>query len=348
MSINTRLEKVFDKTVASKQVHECICYIESEAGDISWSKGYGGKEQESPFLVASITKLFTTTCIIKLLESSKLKLSDKLVKYLEPEMLEGIHVFRGTDSSAKLTVANLLFQTSGLPDWFLDGSNAYAKRMIQEDFSFNFDEVLQVTKKMKPKFPPDTPKKAYYTDINFDLLGKVIEEITTLSLKEVYENYIFKPLNLKNTYLAGEDSGELPTVYYQNNLLQRDNFIKSIGASGGGISNANELMIFIKAFWSGKLFDPALFKILAAHNRLQVSFYPISYAGGYMRMEAGYPLMAKTELLGHSGSTGSFAFYAPKQGIYYVGDVSQFASPAIPIRFVMKLALAAGIPGVRS
>jgi D-alanyl-D-alanine carboxypeptidase len=68
--------------------------------------------------------------------------------------------------------------------------------------------------------------------------------------------------------------------------------------------------------------------------------YPISYAGGYMRMETGYPFMAKKELLGHSGSTGSFAFYAPKQGIYYVGDVSQFASPAIPIRFVMKLALA--------
>ncbi len=199
MTINTQFEKVFDKTVASKQVHECICYIESEAGEFSWSKGYGGKEQESPFLMASITKLFTTTCIIKLLESSKLKLSDKLLRYLEPEMLEGIHVFKGTDYSAKLTVANLLFQTSGLPDWFLDGRAAYAKRMIKEDFSFSLDEVLQVTKKMKPKFPPDYPKKAYYTDINFDLLGKVIEKITALPLNEVYDNYIFKPLNLKNT-----------------------------------------------------------------------------------------------------------------------------------------------------
>lgn len=67
----------------------------------------------------------------------------------------------------------------------------------------------------------------------------------------------------------------------------------------------------------------------------------MSNAGGYMRMEAGNPFMAKRELLGHSGSTGSFAFYAPQQDLYFVRDVNQFASPAIPVRLVMKLALAA-------
>jgi D-alanyl-D-alanine carboxypeptidase len=341
MSISEKFEKVFDKIVASNKIHECVCFIENGSGDFAWSKGYGGKELESPMLMASITKLFTTTCIIKLLEGSQLKLTDKVVEYLVPEMLEGIHVFKGTDYSAQLTIANLLFQTSGLPDWFLDGRKSYARRMVREDFSFNFGQVVQATKEIRPKFPPDTPKKAYYTDINFDLLGKIIEQITALSLQEVYENFIIKPLKLKNTYLAGAKSEQLPAVYYKNSLLQRDSFIKSIGASGGGVSNAIELMSFIKAFWSGKLFDPNLLKSLASYNRLQITFYPVCYAGGYMRMEAGYPLMAKTELLGHSGSTGSFAFFASQQDLYYVGDVNQFASPAIPIRFVMKLALAA-------
>lgn len=341
MSKNNGFEKVFDKTVASKQVHEGICYIENGPGDFLWSKGYGGKELETPLLMASITKLFTTTCIIKLLEGSKLKLTDKIVKYLDPETVEGIHIYRGTDYSAQLTIANLLFQTSGLPDWFLDGKGSYAKRMVSEDFSFSFDEVLQATKDLKPKFPPGTPRKAYYTDINFDLLGKIIGQVTALPLREVYEDFIVKPLKLKSTYLAEKESGPLPAVYYHNNRLQRDNFIKSIGASGGGISNAVELMSFLKAFWAGKLFDPSIFEVLAPSNRLQMSFYPVCYAGGYMRIEAGYPFMAKTELLGHSGSTGSFAFYAPRQDLYYVGDVNQFASPAIPIRLVMKLALAA-------
>ena len=52
-----------------------------------------------------------------------------------------------------------------------------------------------------------------------------------------------------------------------------DNFIKSIGASGGRISNAVELMSFLKTFWSGKLFDPSIFEVLAPSNRLQMSFY---------------------------------------------------------------------------
>lgn len=115
-----------------------------------------------------------------------------------------------------------------LTDWFIDVSAAYAKRMIKEDFSFSFDEVLQVTKKMKPKFPPGTPKKANYTDINFDLRGKIIEKITSLPFNEVYDNYILKPLNLKNTYLTGQESDELPAVYYQNSRLQRDKFITGI------------------------------------------------------------------------------------------------------------------------
>ncbi len=341
MNNNSKFDRIFDSTVSSSQIHECVCFIENGKGDYSWSRSYGGKELETPLLLASVTKLFTTTCIIKLLELSKLKLSDKIIKYFEPEMLRGIHTYKGIDYSAEITIADLLFQTSGLPDWFLDGSGAYAKKMVQEDFSFNFEQVLQATKELKSKFPPGTSQKAYYTDINFDLLGKIIEHITALPLKEVFEDYIIKPLNLKNTFLAGDDGGQLPLVYYRDKHLQRDNFIKSIGASGGAVSNANELMKFIKAFWSGKLFNPVLFEELTPANRLQMSFYPVRYAGGYMRIEAGYPLSPKIELLGHSGSTGSFAFYAPQMDLFFVGDVNQFASPAIPIRFVIKLALAA-------
>ena len=343
MSLNAKFEQIFNKTVASRQVHECVCYIESAAGDYSWSKSYGDKSSEAPLLMASITKLFTTACIIKLIESSKLKLTDKIEQYFEPGKLNGIHSYRGTDYSSEISVANLLFQNSGLPDWFLDGSVSYAKKMVEEDFSFTFEQVLQATKELKPKFHPGTPKKAYYSDINFDLLGKIIEHVTSMPLNEVYGDYIIKPLNLKNTYLAVEDSKTLPAVYYRNNRLQRDSFIKSIGASGGCVSNAVELMIFLKAFWLGKLFDPSLFELLASSNRLQLSFYPVCYAGGYMRIEAGYPFMSKTKLLGHSGSTGSFAFYVPEQDLFYVGDVNQFASPAIPIRLVMKLAMAAKV-----
>jgi len=49
--------------------------------------------------------------------------------------------------------------------------------------------------------------------------------------------------------------------------------------------------------------------------------------------------MGKGELLGHSGSSGSFAFYYPEKNLYIVGDLNQLDNPALPIRLVMRLAM---------
>ena len=49
--------------------------------------------------------------------------------------------------------------------------------------------------------------------------------------------------------------------------------------------------------------------------------------------------MGKGELLGHSGSTGAFAFYHPASDLFFVGDVNQMAKPALPVRLVMRLAM---------
>lgn len=70
---------------------------------------------------------------------------------------------------------------------------------------------------------------------------------------------------------------------------------------------------------------------------------PINYGGGYMQIPLGglYTMfMGSGELLGHSGSTGSFAFYHKEKDLYFVGDVNQMSNPALPIRLVMQLAMA--------
>jgi len=41
-------------------------HVENFSGDFQWNMGYGGKTIISPMFLASITKLFTTTCIINL------------------------------------------------------------------------------------------------------------------------------------------------------------------------------------------------------------------------------------------------------------------------------------------
>lgn len=43
--------------------------------------------------------------------------------------------------------------------------------------------------------------------------------------------------------------------------------------------------------------------------------------------------------MGHSGSTGSFAFYYPIKDLFMVGDLNQMGNAALPIRLSMKLAM---------
>ncbi len=127
--------------------------------------------------MASITKLFTTTCILALQEQGKLSLDDKIAKYLDNSVLEGLQAFRGKEYSFELTISDLLFQISGLPDVYEEGKDNFKLRAVKEDFFYTFNEIVAMTKRLKPHFIPRTIKRAYYADINFDLLGKIIESI---------------------------------------------------------------------------------------------------------------------------------------------------------------------------
>ncbi|WP_085992212.1 hypothetical protein [Oceanobacillus senegalensis] len=83
---------------------------------------------------------------------------------------------------------------------------------------------------------------------------------------------------------------------------------------------ARELMVFTKAFFKEKLFNHTVFHKLKVNNRLKVSMLPIHYGSGFMRIPLNglaTLFMGKGKLIGHSGSTGSFAFYNPEKGMFF-------------------------------
>lgn len=342
MGKEKQYEKVFDKLTSSSSIHEAVLLIENTEGDFSYSQKYGGKQTNSPFLMASITKLFTTTCILILVEQGKLTLEDKVSEYFDDDILHGLHVFNGKEYSFELKISDLLFQVSGLPDYYEEGKDSVVNQLIKEDYYLSFEESIILNKKLKPHFAPGTTGKAYYSDINFDMLGKIVENVCNLTLPEVFKKYIINPLNLVSTYVPEKVTDLIPGLYYKDSIIYRPQFLMSCPASGGCISTSHELMKFIKAFFGGSLFNKDIFKKLSVYNKLQFSMGPINYGGGYMRIPFGgisTMFMGKGELLGHSGTTGSFAFYYPEKDLYFVGDLNQMANPALPIRLVMRLAM---------
>lgn len=216
----------------------------------------------------------------------KLSLDDKLSAYFDSSLWTGLHIYHGQEYSSKLTITNLLFQTSGLPDAFEEGKHSLKKQLIREDMQVSFDEMIEWTKQLEPHFAPGTAGKAYYADINFDMLGKIIETVTDCPLAEVFKTFIFDPLGLEKTYLPSGDDF-IPAVYYKEVALSRPNFIKSCAASGGAISTARELMVFLKASIDGRLFHKDVFEQLKKWNKLQLAMYPIQYGGGLMCIPLG-------------------------------------------------------------
>ena len=337
-----KIEKIFNKATSSNQIHDGVLFVENTSGDFSYSRGYGGKELDSPLLMASITKLFTTTCILALQEQGKLSLDDKITKYIDNTVLSGLHIYRNKEYSFDLTISDLLFQISGLPDVFEEGNDSAKNRAVHEDYHTSFDEMVGLVKRLKPHFAPRTLRKAYYADINFDMLGEIIEKVTNATLAEAFNQFIFEPLALTSTYLPECENDFVPNIYYKNKVIYRPKVIMSSRASGGCITSARELMIFMKAFFGGQLFNRAILDKLPLSNKLQASMGPIYYGSGYMRIPLNGAITlftGKGELMGHSGSTGSFAFYYPIKDLFFVGDLNQLGNASLPIRLSMKLAM---------
>lgn len=336
------IDKVFSRMTRKKLIHEGVLHIEHMRRDFSYCKKYGDVDLESPFLIASITKLYTTACILICMEQGRLSLKDPLLKFFSENTLRNLHLYKKTSYSSQLTLYHLLHQTSGLPDINEEGISLLRKDFIHTDRYLDFDEIIDLTKQQNPHFPPSVNNRAHYACVNFDILGKVLETITQLPLHDIYKRYIFTPLNLTQTYLPESTNDVIPKVYYKNTILYRPKFIRSAWASGGIISNARELMIFIKAFFNGKLFNPSIFDEVDKTYKLQFSMFPIRYGAGFMYIPLGglaNLFMGKGELLGHSGSTGSFAFFYPRKDMFFVGNLNQVSNSSFPVRLAMQLAM---------
>lgn len=341
------IEKRFQAATAAKHIHEAVLLAESADGSFSHSWSYGGKEADTPFVAASITKLFTSAVVYVLLDQGKLSLDHKLSRYFASSDLKGLHVYQQTDYSQDITLSQLLSQNSGLPDIYEETRSPLKQRVIREDFRLSFGEKLALTKELKPHFAPGSRNRAHYNNINFDLLGEIIEKVSGLPLNQAYRSFIFQPLGMERTFLRAEGDEPSVHVYYKDQALHRPDYLRSSGPSGGCISTARELVQFLRGFFGGGLFSrehvlPAAAPIL--YRKTQFSLGPVRYGPGYMQIPLGGPAMlfqGKGELLGHSGSTGSFAFYDPLKQRFWAGDFNQMAAPSLPVRFVIQLAVSA-------
>ncbi len=235
----------------------------AEKGKIIYEKSFGYANyddktlltKDNIFDIASVSKTFTAVAILKLEEKGKLKLDDKITKYL-PDL-----------PYKNVTIRQMLSHTSGIIE--------FQKPIIRKEIqgkNVNNTQMKNVFVKIKPKldFTPGT--KWSYSNTNYLFLAMIIEKVSGKSYAQFIDKYIFRKAKMKDSYVLesgvpNNKKGRIVERFYRDGLLSpiyinanKLGFMKrykstydNTTGSGKIHSTARDLLKYHKALQKGKL-----------------------------------------------------------------------------------------------
>jgi len=162
-----------------------------------YTKGYGmaNVEYQIPittktiFEMASVSKQFTAFAIMLLAQQGKLKFDDDIHKYL-PWV---------PDFGKKITIANLLYHTSGIRDYdqLLEIAGT-----TQEDVITREHVIKILSKQRTLNFDPG--EQYLYSNSGYFLAGEIVHSVTGKTLRQFTDSAVFKPLGMNNTHFRDD------------------------------------------------------------------------------------------------------------------------------------------------
>lgn len=333
------LNEIVAQTAKNKNVHGSVFYIESKDKSLSLFSASGKISLETQYYIASINKLIISFITLRYHLDKRINIEDKLSKYLPDEMINGLLVHNGKDYSDDLTIRHLLSHTSGLPCYLIDKRSDGKKNMDLilngNDQSWPLEKVVSEVKGMKSKFIPGAKGKASYSETNFRLLDRVLEVIANKRIEDLLTD-VFRELEMNNTYVLPSSSADkCAFVYHKQNQINLTEYWKSTHHDIA--STAADQMKLIRAFFDGKYFTKEFIDELKKWNKI---FFPFKYGVGIQKFYIPRmlsPFKAVPEMIGHSGSVGSIAYYIPEKEVFITGTVNQTSNPNIVFQALVKI-----------
>ena len=198
--------------------------------------------RDTRYRIASITKLFTSVLVMRLVEQGRLSLTDTI----------GVHLPGNVgEARDQVTLCQLLTATSGLKDFGRNNGEAYSKPWSEK-------ELLERFCGGPLAFPPGS--KWNYNNADYYLLGKVLEAVQKKPYDGILQEQILRPLKLADTGMADSATitPRLATPYTrdrQTDALSNEAFfyIENYAAAGAMYSSPYDLLAFSRAPFAGRL-----------------------------------------------------------------------------------------------
>lgn len=266
-------------------------------GEIIYAKGYGFSNLEhkvaateiTVYQIASITKTFTATAIMMLMEKGRLSLIDPVSKYVAdlPSHWQS------------LTITQLLSHTSGIKT---NSDAATACKFDADLDNYNLRDRLKEDTCLPLQFSPGD--KFLYSGTNYLLLGMVIENVTGMTFEKFLKERIFDPLEMKATGMLNHN------ILIPNRAAgyrwKKDQFFNLppeppalLFSDGGIVSTVTDMAKWDAAFYTDKLMQT---------ETLQKMFEPIKLKEGMSPYGLGFGLTPYRghRRVGHLGANPGF------------------------------------------
>jgi D-alanyl-D-alanine carboxypeptidase len=340
------LERFAKKVNSDKKMGSALLLIHSDSLNIHWKTAVSKDpakqiSEDQPTHFASIGKTITSVMISILYEKGFIDFNDHITDYLDNDILEGIHIYKGKDYSGEILVSHLLNHTSGIADYYLDRDDSgicLMDLMLKEPDRFwtPLETVNWTKERLKPHFAPG--EGFHYSDTNYQLLGFIIEKITGKPLHEALHENIFRPLGMYNTWQMFYSEPEIESpypmvdIYHEGLNLSEAKSISIDWAGGGIVSTTEDLLKFIRALANNRIIKKETFEKMKDWQQ----FGPgIKYGYGLMKFRF-FTMPAKYEIWGNSGSIGAFMYYNPSMDVYFIGNFHKVNCHRAPVVFIIK------------
>ena len=339
------LDRVIERAIADHQIPGAVLLV-SHNGEIVYRKAFGNRSLEphrepmtldTVFDIASLTKVVaTTTAVMQLVEKGEVRDNDPVEKYI-PEFAQ--------NGKEDITVRELLTHFSGLPP-DLDLSQPWEGR----------DAAWRMAFAAQPEDPPGS--RFVYSDINFIVLGALVERVSGMSLDSYCEKNIFSALAMTHTRFLPPRSWlprMAPTQYDEHDTMLHgvvhDPTARRMGGVAGHaglFSTADDLARFADfLLHGGAVLSPVMIEKMTAPQQP-----PTAQVLRGFGWDIDSPLSTnRGELLpvgsfGHTGFTGTSLWIDPTTKTYIIlltNAVHPRGGNAIALRTKVATATAAAL-----
>lgn len=201
--------------------------------------------KETPFHIASTSKTFTATAILRLYQEHKLSLDDSLTKYFPGFPYEGI------------TLKLLLSHRSGLPNYLYFMSNSDWDKSV---YVTNQD-VLNFMIREKPQRYYAPNQRFDYCNTNYLLLALIIEKVTGMSYPAYMQQKFFGPLHMEHSFVfTPNDSARATPSFTARNTYWNNDFLDHTYGDKNIYATPEDLLKWDQSFYTNQVLDTQLMK----------------------------------------------------------------------------------------